>query len=161
MVRSMTTLAGPLGNVLDIMPQDRQVTIGQSFEASFQAYHPSRDLKALGIALKLKPFRLWRAGDKRVTPAGTMLNGVYDQSYICIRIPVRRSDSPSEAITKFSNRLVSARTEVMMSDLRVSGGKFRLFISPDALQDEFDSSLLSRLGTLGVSLGFDYRPTES
>jgi hypothetical protein len=55
----------------------------QSYEYSIglRFWHPAIDPDAITQALAMVPDVSWRVGDRRVTPAGTVLGGTHSESY--------------------------------------------------------------------------------
>ncbi len=92
---------------------------------SFRVTHPSKDLSTVGPKLGIKPFRLWKVGDPRSTPKGDKLEGLYANSYICIRLQLEDLAIPYQInnfLVKFNNQTK------YWNDLASSGGKFMLVI---------------------------------
>ncbi len=51
-------------------------TLDYTFRLSLQIRHPSLDTSVWAKALRRRPGRAWRVGEKRVTGAGAPLEGV-------------------------------------------------------------------------------------
>ena len=51
------------------------------YRVALRAIHPRDDLRPLFDQLGLSPERTWRAGERRTSPAGIPLDGVYRESY--------------------------------------------------------------------------------
>lgn len=66
------------------------------FYVSLRARHPFQDLNNLLTPLGVSPYRCWKAGDRRTTPQGVQLDGIYDSSYFCCDLPLQQSDDLAE-----------------------------------------------------------------
>lgn len=126
-----------------------------NFDVSLQIFHPTADLSDVGKSLQLEVYRVWRAGSQRSTPLGRILDGTYDRSYLCLTLPGPPNDSISSKIETFVEQVAKTGNQKTLSDLRISGGELKLFVSADSIQETLNSTLLAHLGELGVSLSID------
>ena len=96
------------------------------YALSFRATHPFVDLSELCHELDVTPLRIWKAGDRRRTPKGDPLDGVYTQSYCTLTLDHLRNMQLAHAIAVF---LVRARSiKPLLARLSESGAEFNLFV---------------------------------
>lgn len=55
-------------------------------KTSLRLKHPTLDLRAIANALNFPIARIWASGTNRRTPQGDLLEGVYEESYVALRI---------------------------------------------------------------------------
>lgn len=132
---------------------------------SLRVFHPVIDPDKITRELGLKPFRCWKAGERRTTPIGTPLKGSWPQSYWCSKQLVRgstpRSPSLPDAISKLLDRLEPHKA--FFHRIRRGGGRVELDVGwyfPVQGGAEFDCALQSRLAKLKIDLSLDIYPPD-
>jgi hypothetical protein len=101
-------------------------------------WHPAMDPAEITAALGLQPGRTMRAGERRMTPTGQLLDGLYAESYW--------SADPHRAF---------------LARVRDEGGRIHLQVSsysPRNYTLELPPELLLRCGGLGLSFVHDVYP---
>ncbi len=134
------------------------------YAISLRLKHPSRDLAVAGAALGLTSTRVWRAGDRRTSPKGAPLDGVWDASFWTAPLlrGLSRDESLAAAVDGIADRLTPHRD--LLRGIVAEGGKAELFIGwfiPSGNGgDDFGWQLLARLADLRLDLGLDVYPTR-
>jgi len=126
---------------------------------SLYVTHPTWGLSEAAEALSLQPFRVWTAGQPRQTPTGRPLPGIYDQSYICLRLQPSSLLDVEHGVHLFLEHLRPARR--FLNGLTGSGGNLALnvFISSDERHAlELNWQVLQELATFRVSFGVEWVP---
>ena len=129
------------------------------YRFSLRLRHPTRDLASDAVGLGLTPTRVWRAGEPRTTPKGTVLDGLRYASYWTAPLTegVSREIRLAKAIDGALDRLSPHRD--LLLDIAADGGKAELFIGwfihDGNSGDDFGWRLLARLADLRLDLGFD------
>lgn len=126
------------------------------FYASFRAQHPIRDLSNLLTPLGVLPTHCWKAGDRRRTPRGEQLQGVYDFSYFCCALPLLANNDLAEWLRQAINflRPVAKQLAAFVDD----GGAISFYIGLEKGSFEgatFAPELMIEMGALRVSLEID------
>ena len=126
------------------------------FYASFRARHPVRDLSNLLAPLGVVPTHCWKAGDKRRTPEGVHLEGIYDLSYYCCDLPLPEGSDLAEWLERAVGffRPVAKQLVSFVDD----GGSLSFYIALEKGVFEgatIGPKLLAELGALRVSLDID------
>lgn len=122
-------------------------------------WHPTRDLSYFSSLLSMPCFRSWKEGTPRQTPIGRALTGNYPESYWSSRLEFPCKAGFSENLNFIVDKLVME--EDCIHDLKTSGGKAELYLQfPGSINNggSIDSSLLKKLGDLGVDLLFEVFP---
>lgn len=133
------------------------------YRVSLRAMHPRDDLRPLFDQLGLMPERTWRAGEPRVTPRGTPLDGVYRESYAYTNLtqgPRNWSDEDlQDYLRGVQQRLAMHRDTLQTFFIR--GGRCGLFVGLSGEHPfgfELDPMLGAGLADLKLTLGFDIHP---
>lgn len=127
------------------------------FRVSVRLRHPSENLTALSEQLGLEPSRSWFAGERRTTPRGEPLDGLWDHSYSTMPVDVENDDGLEAALERMASFL-SGNAQALEQHVS-SGGSIELFIG--YFQEGFNSGfslsaeLMSKYAALGVNLDFD------
>jgi hypothetical protein len=130
-------------------------------DISLRVRHPSMDPAEISAALKLEPSRMWQAGDPRTTPKNTPLEGTWRDTYWVT--DVFKDECPNSTLAAALSELVerfSLRKSFFVK-IRDEGGRVEFYVSWDIdgnRGDEFDATLLTKLGELGVNLSLDIYP---
>lgn len=126
---------------------------------SIRFWHPTKDLSFLSSLLGLSCVRSWVAGTQRQTPRGNLLPGLYRESYwysdLVFNVEERFNGQFSHAI----DILVKANETIR--EIKDSGGVIELYLQlPGSVNigDTIDSTLLCRLGEMGVNLSVEVFP---
>ena len=125
---------------------------------SLRLRHPQRDVRDLLEGWGLDAGGSWVAGEKRTTPKGAPLEGVWPDSYAFARLP-----SEGARLSQCLNRVLAV-LEPFSNELAAfvqAGGRAELFVGWhfDANSgDVLESSLLRRLSDCGLDLSLDVYP---
>lgn len=126
------------------------------FYVSFAARHPSHDLSNLLMELGVVSKHCWKAGDRRRTSAGLLLDGNYDSSYYSCDLPLSASDDLAEWLGQAVDFLrPMAKSFISFAD---DGGSLSFFIGLEKGVFEgvaLAPALLAELGALRISLDID------
>jgi hypothetical protein len=90
------------------------------YELSLRIKHPNMDLSAVCQSLGLVPTHIWRAGEQRRTPKGTLLAGERESSYCSVKL----SDDPDISLSnmiKTALVTLSAHRKIL-DEVKSSGG---------------------------------------
>jgi hypothetical protein len=128
-----------------------------TFAVSLRLRHPSIDPAEVTTALGVEPQFQWKAGARRHSPSGQLLEGFYDKSYWTARLTVDAESSLTEVLR--SHLLELEKRKHFLMDVRATGGSVEYFIgwfTTDVSGGEtFDCELLRRLADLQIDLSFD------
>jgi len=126
------------------------------FKISLRLRHPSMDPREMSKAIGMDAKFQWRAGDRRMTPAGTLLEGHREHSYCCLNFPEDQQKSLSHVLGKHVSSL--RKFKQFLDEFHASGGSAEFFIGwfvDRNSGDILDWSLLRELADLHISLSFD------
>lgn len=126
------------------------------FSVSLRVTHPTKSAAELSQLVAMTPRHSWSVGDARVTPKGTALGGVRDESY-CSFDAGRGEDGRIAALLRTAVASLSKRAEAL-HDIRSTGGEIMLLVYWHADGDEgetFDTDLLGSMSELGIELGLN------
>src|SRR5215831_21088118 len=129
------------------------------FNLSLRIKHPERDLsdlyEKLSTVSMLKPKRIWKAGDARMTQDGRTLEGKYTESYCYFSVfdEPRESnvDSLSSAMERVTDVLLPYKAD--FDSHTSSGGKLEFFVGLYVNAnsgEEFSPGLIKTIGNLGI-----------
>ena len=123
---------------------------------SFKVHHPQDNLEFLKTLLGVEPFRSWNKDEVRLTPKGKHLEGVYKNSYCCLRFNNNEKKSICEHLEIFLDKVEPHRDELLkVIDTGGSMGLDLFFLENDKIVEVINWSILKRLSDLKISLGFD------
>ncbi|MGH8080959.1 MAG: DUF4279 domain-containing protein [Lysobacter sp.] len=135
-----------------------------TYRVSLRLTHPRADLSELGALLETQPAhsRSRRAGDPRVTPKGTPLQGLHQQSSWATGLtegpdPRRSQDEDLEAFLEAQLDRLAPHTERLRS-LRDDGGSAMFFIGLFCDSNcglILSPRLMAKAAALGIELGLD------
>jgi hypothetical protein len=131
------------------------------FTISLRLRHPSMDPRDMSAAIGAEPHRQWKAGDRRVHPSGTLLEGHRDATYWCLGFPDEKESSLADALERHVARLRNCKQ--FLDDFHASGGSAEFFIGWFVERnsgDVLEWSLLRELADLHISLSFDVYGSE-
>jgi hypothetical protein len=131
------------------------------FKISLRLRHPSMDPRDITKAIGMDARIQWKAGDRRVTPTGTLLEGNREDSYWCLSFP----DDPLRSLADALETHVASLRDCtqFLDEFHASGGSAEFFIGwfvDRNSGDVLDWSLLHELAELHVSLSFDVYGSE-
>ncbi|WP_422015300.1 DUF4279 domain-containing protein [Roseateles sp.] len=127
-----------------------------SYEISFRAFGVSLSPDELTDKLGLAPKWKRKAGERRVSAGGALLEGVYDSGYCSFPFP-HKDDEDIEAFLDQTLLNLEAHEEFFLN-LKKSGVRLELFVgwySAGNTGAIFESEVLSKLGKLGIDLAMD------
>jgi hypothetical protein len=135
------------------------------YSISLRVFHPNLDPLAITHEMGLDPKRAWKAGDPRLTPKGTPLEGIYRESYWLTQLVPNGEGSsknlPLEVkLDELVKQLDSSRE--FFARIRTEGGRVEFFIGMFGLQSfgfELSPLLLGSVESLGLALHFDIYPS--
>src|SRR5262249_48935926 len=121
------------------------------YTVSLRVEHPELDLSVVPASLGLSAKHIWRAGDERRTPKGTVLRALRDNSY-CI-IDFEGSGRLRDQLNSVLSKLSAQRP--LFENITSSGGRISLFVgwfSSGDSGETIDSAILNRMGELYLGL---------
>ena len=119
----------------------------------------SEDLTFLSSVLGLPCHRSWLSGDRRRTPKGMLLKGIYRDSYWVSRIEFLAGKSFEEGFLLVINSLVKAENDILK--LVQSGGKAEVYLQLPGYINHgmtIDKKSILILGGMGVDLSLEVFP---
>ena len=135
-----------------------------TYTVSLRFSHASRDPAEITAALGIEPHRFWRVGERRKTPKGTPLDGVYTQSYWTAQI-ISGSSVERDLRLAIGDALdyLEARKD-FFQDFASNGGRPEFFVGwffdDGNSGDVFDHALLTRLADFRIDLSLDVYPAS-
>jgi len=140
------------------------MTNAYRYAVSLRIEHPSIDPAEITSALKLEPFRCWRAGEPRTTPIGKPLSGNWRESYWTSR-DIANGEWPGvslpTALGQVLDRLFAHRG--FFHRIRAEGGRTEFFIGwylEGNTGDVFGCDLLARMADLKIDFSPDIYPLD-
>jgi len=137
------------------------------FTLSLRLRHPAIDPSNITRTLGIEPQHTWKAGDRRLDPAGGTLEGTYRESYWMGRL----MDEPqlSSARLSVESVLVQRLTHLRRSHdflerFHAEGGVAELHVSLYAREDfrlELSEESLGLLSRLGLAVALEVHPRPS
>ncbi|MBS1993582.1 MAG: DUF4279 domain-containing protein [Cyanobacteria bacterium SZAS LIN-3] len=106
--------------------------------------------------LGLEPSIMRKTGERRTAPNGVPLEGVNDCSFCLFRLSQLEDELLADMIERISSTLLPHQE--LFHRIGNTGGKVSFYIgwfSKGNTAEDFPSSLLKRLGALGIDLEFD------
>jgi hypothetical protein len=142
------------------MPIDSETHLGESgqrFDVELFIVHPTIDPSEITIALGLEPKVSHRAGDRRVTPKGILLEGNHPDTRwrYCARYTVTNQWFADKVESLVAHLLPH---KAFLSRLLQTGGKLTLivqFLGDGYFGDDIPQSTLTKIADLGLSLGIE------
>lgn len=135
-----------------------------SFSMALRIWHPAMDPAEITAELGLQPERTMRAGERRMTPKGQLLDGLYAESYWCAD-PFNRGEwlSTDDAIEDLVAEILMVLEphRTFLHRVRAEGGRIHLQVSsysPRNYTFELPPEMLLRCGGLGLSIVHDVYP---
>ncbi|MEQ1796254.1 MAG: DUF4279 domain-containing protein [Nitrospira sp.] len=136
-----------------------------SYTVDVRIWHPSIKPEEITHVLGMTPSHCSKAGQQRQTPKGTLLEGVYRESYWNAD-PFDRGEYSSaddlveDALTEVLEALEPHK--IFIQKLRSEGARILLQVSSFSGRNyafEFSPELLGRCAALGVGLAHDVYPS--
>ncbi len=133
---------------------------------SLRIRHPDSDLAYIDQILNLESDRVWKAGDRRSTPKGTMLDGNYKDSYWNARItdPCVKSEvcNLENMLSDWNENLGLHRKE--LEKIITEGGSIEYFIwiyCERNLGFELNNTLIKDIADLGLKISIVCDPWKT
>lgn len=130
-----------------------------SFRISLRIRHPTYDMEVVTAELGLQPQIVWKAGDRRVTPTGEVLEGIYRHSYWVYRLDISKEQQVDEVVRTHLTTLEDHA--VFFRKLIDDGGSAEYLVGCFLHANSgvcFDAEILERMGMLGIDLALDLYP---
>ena len=133
------------------------------YKISLRIRHPAMDPAEITRAMRLDPWRSWRAGDPRTTPKGRALEGLNRDTYWTARLIEDRwpGKDLASALDECLNRLAPHRD--FFHRVRSQGGSVEFFVGwffDGQSGGLLDSDLLARMADLKINLSLDVYPPD-
>ena len=144
------------------MTRERTSDVSESslrFYTRLIVRHPCCDPSSITEELGLKPKVAHMAGEKRITPAGTLLQGVYPETSWSHSIRTSGSRFFFDAIEPILERLEKSRD--YLEKLVTDGGEVSInfdLAGDESIGDSMSPDMLKRLTSLNVRLGIEVFP---
>ena len=126
---------------------------------SLRFWHPAEDLAFLSSLLALPCYRSWLSGARRQTPKGSLLPGVYKESYWVTRLEYPVKEGFGNKFVLAVKCLLKAEKEILK--LIQSGGRVEVYLQlPGHINygATIDNSNILILGNLGVDFLIEVFP---
>jgi hypothetical protein len=120
------------------------------------ARHSDADMSDLAMRLGRPPVHTSRKGEQIVTPKGRRLTGTYPDSRCLVELASNQDGTLAECVERAAELLEPHRD--FFQQVRGIGGSVELFAKwyPNGDTGEsFPPELLAKLGSMGLSLGFN------
>jgi len=134
-----------------------------SFAVTLRINHPSCDPDRFTTELGMTPNRSWKAGDKRITPKGTPLEGIYSDTYWYVWLTEEKINSKVMTLPDYLSSCLKKleRYEPLFNQVRAEGGRTMLYVFLYIKRNsgfELTHQQISDFAKLGISLGLDLYP---
>lgn len=126
------------------------------FDVSLRFFGKSFDPSDLAAEIGMKPVYTHKIGERRKTPKGTALEGVYDVSYCSCDVERLDDEELSETLRRSVDFLEQHKD--LFNKIRSQGGRAEFFIgwfSTGNTGDTLPYELLAKLGALKIDLALD------
>lgn len=123
------------------------------YQVSLRFHHPEMAPDYICNVLGLKAMFKWKAGDKRITPQGKPLSGVYETTYCCFDLEHSPDILLADFLKQYNKKLYKHKS--FLESVRSTGGDFGYYIgwfSGNMSGEIFDLELLKQLTELGIDL---------
>jgi len=127
-----------------------------NFDVSFRIKHPTMDPDLICSTLCMKAKRKWKAGERRKTTKGRLLEGLYDESYCSFKLEAGIDEKLIDSIKDMNRKLKSHQG--FLEGIRNTGGVLEYFIGlyfEVNTGETFSCALLSELSDMGIDLSLD------
>jgi hypothetical protein len=132
------------------------------YSASFRAFHPKKTAQEVIDQFGLQANFIHSVGSQRTTPKGTLLDGVYERTYVSFPLDIEENKS----VEDFLMQIINAEfldNEDYMNKFISSGGKLEFFLGiycEDACGIELEQELIQKLAKKGVGVSLDIYGAE-
>ena len=126
------------------------------YAVSLRVVHPAMDPQQICNRLGLKAHRKWKVGDKKQTPRGTPLSGVYKETY-CTFDLTPPQECELERFIKRCNKTLESHKRFLRR-ISSTGGSTEYFIGMFLDSNHgavFSPDVLAQLTKLQIGLSFD------
>lgn len=133
-----------------------------TYRVTLRVFHPDIDPQVVTDTLEMQPGRTWKVGERRTTPAGSLLEGFYKESYWYSGFTAPDNSDFPGFLSQVAESLL--RHRAFFNQIREAGGRVEFYVGLDAggamLGETLPHDLLLVLGQLGVDLSLDamYEP---
>lgn len=128
---------------------------------SLRVWHPTLPHDSISGRIGLPERFAHTAGDPRVSPSGSPLDGVYEDTYVSMQMVRKRTAEIGDEIESCYDR-IEMHADFIRSIVN-AGGKVEFYVSA-FLKDlggfELNSLLLKRLATTGMGFAIELYPEE-
>jgi len=127
------------------------------YDVSFRVVHPNIDPDEVCNKLNMQAKYKWRVGDRRKTPKGTPLSGVYDYSYCSFLLDQFEEMELIDFLKHWNKKFFNFSD--FLNSINSSGGNLEYFIgwySKGNSGEVFDIDFLKELVKLKISLSIDF-----
>ncbi len=130
-----------------------------TYSISLRITHPNIDPGKITDKLGFEPFRKWKAGENRMTPVGTLLEGENKESYWAADMHNEKKLKSTDVymedyLVELNNRLKSQKS--YFAELIATGGCIEYFIgwfSADNVGLTLNTELMKQTAELGIEIG--------
>jgi len=127
------------------------------FNVSLRFFGSHFDPNDLSRELQLVPVRSWKAGERRTTPKGTVLNGTQQESYCSFHIETGSEQDLGEALQAVVASLKDY--DRLFHRFRENGGRTELFVGFFLGKGDAGSvlpyTMMNDLGRLGIDIALN------
>ena len=133
-----------------------------NYAFSLRVEHPSLRAEEISTGLGLEPSRSWSAGDPRLSPAATPLEGIHDSTYWTARLSEEegvRDHALLNVLAAALERLEERK--VFLDSIPATGGSLSVFlglVGEGNFGISLPPDLLGRLAALRIHLELDVYP---
>jgi hypothetical protein len=131
------------------------------YKIALRITHPNMDPEDISTKLGLNPFRKWKAGTQRTTPAGKKLSGIYKETYCVFDLGDKTGRDLVETLSSLTKKLVAFKP--LLQNIRSTGGSIEYSIGLFVKSNTgvvIDQRIMIQLVDLGIDLLFDIYESE-
>jgi hypothetical protein len=128
---------------------------------SLRVWHPTMRGSTIAEKLDFAPKFVHNVGERRVTPAGNMLEGNHENSYVAMPLVRKVEVELDEELVRWCSIL--EKHVAFLHELKDTGGKLEFYVSAflSGLGGfELDNLTLQRIQTLGLGVAIELYPEE-
>jgi hypothetical protein len=125
------------------------------FKVSFRITHPTIDSSTIDSKLMLTPKFSYTVGEKKITPKGTEIDGIRNNSFWCHEFS--DCDENFESSLKKFNKLLGEKS-LFLKSLSDTGGTLEYFVGWFQSGNSgfvLDVELISQIADMGIQLSFN------
>jgi hypothetical protein len=137
-----------------------------SYVISLRLWHPSMDPRSISQTLGMEPRHSSKAGEPRCTPKGSLLEGVYRETYWSTSLlPDGEHSSEGTQLEDYLGHLLDQLVKYteFFSRIRSDGGRVELFVGTYGSRNfgfEFAPHILRSLVEIGLTFSLDVYPYQ-